>query len=155
MSNRSLIFIFQKLRSCVALPFICTTTSNDTEVDCSISRDRSEYQLKFSSEFELHDDIEGKIEPTINLTNFLLYIVLARLGLTEATGADELLPNKLRHFLKTSSSKKISDAPQSSTQNVTSNEEIVILTQRDEQVRFHFHFNHFSINYVNCSDTHQ
>merc|ERR1711970_450974 len=39
-------------QSCVSLPFICMTTSNDTEVDCSISRDRSEYQLKFSSEFE-------------------------------------------------------------------------------------------------------
>ena len=110
------------------------TTSNDTEVDCSISRDRSEYQLKFSSEFELHDDIEGKLELSMNLTNLHIYIVLARLGLTEPTGADQLLPNKLRHFLKTSSTNKSSEAPQSSTQNVSSNGEIVILTQRDEQV---------------------
>ena len=69
---------------------------------------------------------------------------MARLGLTESTGAEQLLPNKLRHFLKANSNNKTSEAPQSSTQNVSSNEEIVILTQRDEQVRFSFHFNEIS-----------
>lgn len=74
-------------QSSVTLPFICVSTSRDTEIDCSISDDQSEYHLKFNKEFELHDDIE----------------VLSRLGLTDAAGAEELLPNKLRHFLQNTS----------------------------------------------------
>jgi len=119
-------------QSCVSLPFICMTTSNDTEVDCSISRDRSEYQLKFSSEFELHDDIE----------------VLGRLGLTEANGADQLLPNKLRHFLKTGSGGNSggtattsdtgdSNMPQSSSNQTISSEDIVILTREEQCETIH------------------
>ena len=89
------IFYF---RSSVSLPFICVSTSRDTEIDCSISDDQSEYHLKFNKEFELHDDIE----------------VLSRLGLTDAAGAEELLPNKLRHFLH-NTSKSVSATPTTTT----------------------------------------
>ena len=85
-------------RSSVSLPFICVSTSRDTEIDCSISDDQSEYHLKFNKEFELHDDIE----------------VLSRLGLTDAAGAEELLPNKLRHFLH-NTSKSVSATPTTTT----------------------------------------
>ena len=81
------VLFFFYFRSSVTLPFICVSTSRDTEIDCSISDDQSEYHLKFNKEFELHDDIE----------------VLSRLGLTDAAGAEELLPNKLRHFLHNTS----------------------------------------------------
>ena len=90
-------------RSSVTLPFICVSTSRDTEIDCSISDDQSEYHLKFNKEFELHDDIE----------------VLSRLGLTDAAGAEELLPNKLRHFLH-NTSKSVSTSSSTTTGAATS-----------------------------------
>ena len=117
-------------RSSVTLPFICVSTSRDTEIDCSISDDQSEYHLKFNKEFELHDDIE----------------VLSRLGLTDAAGAEELLPNKLRHFLHNTSKSassttgaatsgaSVSISESSKTWSKKENDpsqEIVILTQNE------------------------
>lgn len=121
-------------RSSVTLPFICVSTSRDTEIDCSISDDQSEYHLKFNKEFELHDDIE----------------VLSRLGLTDAAGAEELLPNKLRHFLQNTSKSvnstggtttttggsvqnSISDSSKTTwtKKETDTSQEIVILTQND------------------------
>jgi len=58
--------------------------ARDTEIDCSISEDQFEYHLKFSNEFELHDELE----------------ILKRLGLADAQNAESLLPPKLRHFLR-------------------------------------------------------
>ena len=66
------------------LPFIVVNMARETEIDCSISEDQFEYHLKFSREFELHDELE----------------ILKRLGLADATNAENLLPPKLRHFLR-------------------------------------------------------
>lgn len=126
-------YYFFYFRSSVTLPFICVSTSRDTEIDCSISDDQSEYHLKFNKEFELHDDIE----------------VLSRLGLTDAAGAEELLPNKLRHFLH-NTSKSVSTSSTTGTTSGASvsssisessktwskkendpSQEIVILTQNE------------------------
>lgn len=111
----------------VALPFICISTGRDTEIDCSISEDQSEYHLKFNNKFELYDDIE----------------VLGRLGLTDPNGAEELLPTKLRHFLQTTKASQNSSTESASTSakyknfkigenSHRSSEDIVILTQRPE-----------------------
>ena len=129
--NYEILFFY--FRSSVTLPFICVSTSRDTEIDCSISDDQSEYHLKFNKEFELHDDIE----------------VLSRLGLTDAAGAEELLPNKLRHFLH-NTSKSVSTSSTTGTTSGASvsssisessktwskkendpSQEIVILTQNE------------------------
>ena len=86
--------------------------------------------MKFNKEFELHDDIE----------------VLSRLGLTDAAGAEELLPNKLRHFLHNTSKSassttgvatsgaSVSISESSKTWSKKENDpsqEIVILTQNE------------------------
>ena len=136
LKNYWLLSINFYFRSSVTLPFICVSTSRDTEIDCSISDDQSEYHLKFNKEFELHDDIE----------------VLSRLGLTDAAGAEELLPNKLRHFLQNTSKSvnsvstsgttttaagsvqnSISDSskPSWTKKETDTSQEIVILTQND------------------------
>jgi len=73
-----------KPKSAVNLPFIVVNMARETEIDCSISEDQFEYHLKFSREFELHDELE----------------ILKRLGLADATNAENLLPPKLRHFLR-------------------------------------------------------
>ena len=68
----------------MSLPFIVVNMARETEIDCSISEDQFEYHLKFSQEFELHDELE----------------ILKRLGLADAANAESLLPPKLRHFLR-------------------------------------------------------
>ena len=86
--------------------------------------------MKFNKEFELHDDIE----------------VLSRLGLTDAAGAEELLPNKLRHFLHNTSKSASSTTGVAATSGASVSEssktwskkendpsqEIVFLTQNHE-----------------------
>ena len=74
----------KNLRSAVSVPFLVVNTSRETEIDCSISEDQFEYHLKFNREFELQDEWE----------------ILKRLGLADATNAENLLPPKLRHFLR-------------------------------------------------------
>lgn len=44
--------------SIIKLPFIIVNTDKDTLIDCSISRDKSEYLFNFDSSFEIHDDFE-------------------------------------------------------------------------------------------------
>ena len=68
----------------MSVPFLVVNTSRETEIDCSISEDQFEYHLKFNREFELQDEWE----------------ILKRLGLADATNAENLLPPKLRHFLR-------------------------------------------------------
>lgn len=73
-------------KSVVQLPFIVVNMMRDTQIDCSISEDQFEYHLKFTREFELHDELE----------------ILKRLGLADPTNAETLLPPKLRHYLRAS-----------------------------------------------------
>lgn len=44
--------------SIIKMPFIIVNTDKNTMIDCSISRDRSEYLFNFDNTFEIHDDIE-------------------------------------------------------------------------------------------------
>lgn len=44
--------------SIIKMPFIIVNTDKNTLIDCSISRDRSEYLFDFDNTFEIHDDIE-------------------------------------------------------------------------------------------------
>ena len=105
-----MLLILSPFRSAVSLPFIVVNMARDTEIDCSISEDQFEYHLKFSQEFELHDELE----------------ILKRLGLADATNAESLLPPKLRHFLrlgnytKSTLDKNITTTTSSSSTNLTS-----------------------------------
>lgn len=40
------------------MPFIIVNTDKKTLIDCSISRDKSEYLFNFDNTFEIHDDFE-------------------------------------------------------------------------------------------------
>ena len=84
-----------------------------------------------------------------NVNSYIL--VLGRLGLTEANGADQLLPNKLRHFLKTggggnsggtatTSDTGDSNMPQSSSNQTISSEDIVILTREEQVSLVHYQY---------------
>ena len=42
----------------IKLPFIIVNTDKKTLIDCSISRDKSEYLFNFDNTFEIHDDYE-------------------------------------------------------------------------------------------------
>lgn len=64
--------------SIIKLPFIIVNTDKKTLIDCSISRDKSEYLFNFNNTFEIHDDFEvlkrlgfsfnlEKLEPGTNL----------------------------------------------------------------------------------------
>ena len=44
--------------SIIKLPFIIVNTDKKTLIDCSISRDKSEYLFNFDNTFEIHDDFE-------------------------------------------------------------------------------------------------
>lgn len=44
--------------SAIQLPFIIVNTYKKTQINCSISNDKSEYFFKFDDKFEIHDDIE-------------------------------------------------------------------------------------------------
>ncbi|KAJ6224376.1 hypothetical protein RDWZM_002921 [Blomia tropicalis] len=44
--------------SIIKLPFIIVNTDKNTLIDCSISRDKSEYLFNFNNTFEIHDDFE-------------------------------------------------------------------------------------------------
>ncbi|XP_058122083.1 transcription factor Dp [Anopheles ziemanni] len=44
--------------SAVQLPFIIVNTDRKTNINCSISNDKSEYSFKFEDTFEIHDDLE-------------------------------------------------------------------------------------------------
>lgn len=44
--------------SIIKLPFIVVNTDKKTLIDCSISRDKSEYLFNFDNTFEIHDDFE-------------------------------------------------------------------------------------------------
>ena len=44
--------------SIIKLPFIIVNTEKKTLIDCSISRDKSEYLFNFDNTFEIHDDFE-------------------------------------------------------------------------------------------------
>lgn len=44
--------------SIIRLPFIVVNTDKKTLIDCSISRDKSEYLFNFDNTFEIHDDFE-------------------------------------------------------------------------------------------------
>jgi hypothetical protein len=79
--------------------------ARDTEIDCSISDDQFEYHLKFSQEFELHDELE----------------ILKRLGLAEPENAESLLPPKLRHFLRVGNYGKSAPDKNATTSTLSSN----------------------------------
>ena len=85
------------------MPFIVVNMARETEIDCSISEDQFEYHLKFSREFELHDELE----------------ILKRLGLADATNAENLLPPKLRHFLRLGQNYAKSSTDKNSTISTT------------------------------------
>lgn len=44
--------------SAIQLPFITVNTHKKTQINCSISDDKSEYFFSFDDKFEIHDDIE-------------------------------------------------------------------------------------------------
>ena len=44
--------------SLLYLPYIVLNTHKDTEIDCAISHDKTEYLFQFNRPFEIHDDIE-------------------------------------------------------------------------------------------------
>uniref|UniRef100_A0A6M2DCM9 Putative e2f-like protein n=1 Tax=Xenopsylla cheopis TaxID=163159 RepID=A0A6M2DCM9_XENCH len=44
--------------STIELPFIIVNTDKKTNIDCSISNDKSEYLFHFEDKFQIHDDIE-------------------------------------------------------------------------------------------------
>ncbi|KAI6174413.1 hypothetical protein M3Y98_01187300 [Aphelenchoides besseyi] len=45
-------------QSILYLPFIILNTERETNVDCAISHDKTEYAMSFDRPFEIHDDIE-------------------------------------------------------------------------------------------------
>ena len=48
--------------SAIQLPFIIVNTSKKTVIDCSISNDKMEYLFNFDDTFEIHDDMEVRIQ---------------------------------------------------------------------------------------------
>lgn len=44
--------------SAVQLPFIIVNTDRKTNINCSISNDKSEYSFKFEDSFDIHDDVQ-------------------------------------------------------------------------------------------------
>lgn len=44
--------------SAIQLPFIIVTTDKKTQINCSISNDKSEYSFKFDNSYEFHDDLQ-------------------------------------------------------------------------------------------------
>lgn len=44
--------------SAIQLPFIIVNTDKKTYIDCSISKDKTDYTFKFDNTFEIHDDLE-------------------------------------------------------------------------------------------------
>ena len=47
--------------SAIQLPFIIVNTSKKTVIDCSISNDKMEYLFNFDDTFEIHDDMEVRV----------------------------------------------------------------------------------------------
>ncbi|XP_031640906.1 transcription factor Dp [Contarinia nasturtii] len=45
-------------KSAIQLPFITVSTHKKTQINCSVSEDKSEYFFSFDDKFEIHDDIE-------------------------------------------------------------------------------------------------
>ncbi|KJE89958.1 Tfdp2 protein [Capsaspora owczarzaki ATCC 30864] len=92
------------------LPFIVITTNSNTEIDCQMEEDRTEYFFNFKQAFEVHDDIE----------------VLKRMGMArglnnksstaeDLAAIEQLVDEKLMPYIEemtsTSSSSSSSSAP--------------------------------------------
>src|SRR5699024_6595218 len=81
--------------SIIKLPFIIVNTDKKTLIDCSISRDKSEYLFNFDNTFEIHDDFEvlKRMGLAFNLDNLEFCQTMKRCDFERAR---QFLPEALR-----------------------------------------------------------
>ncbi|KAI6226232.1 hypothetical protein M3Y99_01312500 [Aphelenchoides fujianensis] len=81
-------------QSILFLPFIILNTERETNVDCAISHDKTEYAMTFDRPFEIHDDIE-----VLKRMGMAHGLDTGRIDEAEVERVKEYLPPALRGYV--------------------------------------------------------